>query len=66
MLKPNVRKAGDVVFPRAPTRGLAILIASGYGIVGATWILLSGYILHRFVNDPTLEVIFETVKVGRT
>lgn len=45
-----------------PTRAHAMRIALSYGVVGALWILLSGWLLHHLVPDPTAAAWLETIK----
>jgi PAS domain S-box-containing protein len=45
-----------------PQRTLALKIALGYALLGSIWILLSGQLLHRWVQDPAWAATLENVK----
>ena len=45
-----------------PTRTTAWKIAAVYAVLGALWILLSGWLLHRLVHGEPLETTLESVK----
>jgi PAS domain S-box-containing protein len=44
------------------TRWVALRIAGYYVLFGSLWIVVSGWLLHRFVTNPATEVMLETVK----
>lgn len=46
----------------SPTRSAALKIAAVYAVIGALWILFSGWLLHHFVYDDVLEAALENVK----
>ena len=45
-----------------PTRTAAWKIAAVYAVVGALWILFSGWLLHRLVHGESLATTLESVK----
>jgi len=45
-----------------PTRATALKIALWYSVWSATWILFSGWLLHRLVQDRTLAAWLEDLK----
>jgi two-component system cell cycle sensor histidine kinase/response regulator CckA len=47
---------------RIPTRAQAFKIALCYTLLGAIWILASGWLLHQLVHDPAIEAWLEISK----
>ncbi|MEJ2146051.1 MAG: PAS domain S-box protein [Acidobacteriota bacterium] len=45
-----------------PTRAAAVKIAVAYGVLGALWILTSGWVLHRFALSQSSLALLEDVK----
>jgi two-component system, cell cycle sensor histidine kinase and response regulator CckA len=62
MTKPGDADQTPVPAPKIPTRAMAARIALGYALLGGLWILSSGWVLHYFVHNGSLEALLETVK----
>ena len=45
-----------------PIPAMAAKIALSYTLLGGLWILCSGWLLHHFVRDRSLEALLETFK----
>ena len=48
--------------PHMPSRKVAAKITLSYAVLGASWILLSGWLLHYLVPDPARAAILENYK----
>ena len=62
MPKPNATRLPVPPARWIPTRTRGVQIALWYAALGTLWILCSGWVLHRLVQDPELEALIENVK----